>query len=131
MKCITGNCTSCGFGHKFPLCKSNEVQVEGGQLQWSRFEKVPTGEGTDQNGKEKTRLQIVKKTTSKVDFLEYLAIKVPEFVRHDFVYRWEDVAFHQSMATFPTDAIFSVIDYAENYSMVPHDEIQADHWTST
>lgn len=81
---------------------------------------------------EDNRAQIVKKSITKGEFLKYLRLKVPKFVRHYFVYRCQgDYQFKKSMASFPIGAIFSVIDYAENYPMAPQDEIQVGHWTST
>lgn len=94
MKCISGECTKCGFGQKNPLCLSNEKGVASEELlQWSCFEHVASGEGKDDQGKEKTKLPIVKKQTDKSEFLNYLGLRIPEFIQHDFIYRWEDEHF--------------------------------------
>lgn len=64
-----------------------------------------------------TRLAIVKKETTKAVFLENLSTKMPEFLRHNFIYWWEDREFKRFMMVFPQDVILLVINYEENYMM--------------
>lgn len=73
----------------------------------------------------------MRKVIDRSEFLEYLTLKIPEFVRHDFTYWWEDAQFRKSLQVFPVGTILSIIDYAENYMMSPQDAIQSDHWTNT
>ena len=44
--------------------------------------------------------------------------------------RWKDLQFRSSRDTFPIVVIFSVIDFAENYTFSPQKEIQSQYYHS-
>lgn len=89
--CVLGTCQDCNFDLKFPICSASELDEDPNGFAWSRFEQVPNG--VDTKGKAKTRLGKVSKLTSKTTFVDYLKEKIAEFVKHDFIYRWQDRQF--------------------------------------
>jgi hypothetical protein len=57
--------------------------------------------------------------------------KLQNYVKHNFVAKWQDEQCRQMMKNLPADVIISHIDFAENYSFMIQDEIQSMHWHST
>jgi hypothetical protein len=53
-------------------------------------------------------------------FLDYLRPKLQQFIKHNFVMRWQDTQCRLAMVNLPCDCILSHIDFVENYSFQIH-----------
>ena len=53
-----------------------------------------------------------------------------EYARHTHRARWLDLQFKLWKDTFPLDTIVSVVDFAENYTLQPQNEVQEKYYTS-
>ena len=51
--------------------------------------------------------------------------KTQEYVQHVHVARWQDAHFRICRDTFHVGTILSVIDFVENYTLQPQNEIQS------
>ena len=49
-------------------------------------------------------------------------------MRHQHTARWQDSKFKRSLLKLQPGEVFSLIDFAENYSFKGQDEIQSMHW---
>ena len=49
--------------------------------------------------------------------------KTQQYVKHVHVARWQDEQFRAYRDTFPFGTILSVVDFAENYTLQPQNEI--------
>ncbi|KAL3688361.1 hypothetical protein R1sor_014670 [Riccia sorocarpa] len=130
--CINLQCTQCGT-RKFEsaLCGVYEVAnpVNSDTIKWERYEYV--GQGLkDEHGREKRRLELVLVETPVSEFIQFMKSKLAHFVKHDFIQKWQAKQYRQCIKTFPIGTVVSVIDYAENYTFLPRNEIQSKYWTS-
>ena len=53
-----------------------------------------------------------------------------EYARHTHKAQWLDLQFNFSKDTFPLDVIVSVVEFIENYTLQPQNEVQAKYYTS-
>ena len=53
-----------------------------------------------------------------------------EYARHTHRARWLDLKFKLYKDTFPLDTIVSVVDFVENYTLQPQNEVQEKCYTS-
>jgi hypothetical protein len=67
-------------------------------------------------GRPKQGLKKPFKETFPSLFLDYLQPKLEAFVKHNFIARCQDTQMLLSMANFPTNTIFSHIDFVEIYT---------------
>ncbi|KAL3689045.1 hypothetical protein R1sor_015354 [Riccia sorocarpa] len=130
--CINLKCAQCGT-RKFEsaLCGVYEVAdpVNSDTIKWERYEYV--GQGLkDEHGREKRRLELVFVETPVSEFIQFMKSKLAHFVKHDFTQKWQVKQYRQCIKTFPIGTVVSVIDYAENYTFLPRNEIQSEYWTS-
>lgn len=125
LKCIMGECSECGFD-LIPLCEREVDPENTKELEWRRFENVAAGKTKLGDPKKVVRLEY-KLTTARM-FLQYAARIIPEFVRHQHTARWQDSQFKESLRKLQPGEVFSLIDFAENYSFKGQDEIQSMHW---
>lgn len=70
------------------------------------------------------------KTGNIGDVLASLLSSATTFLQHCFVKRNQSAVFHQTMTQLNDNAAMLQIDFAENYTIVNQDEIQAAHWNS-
>ena len=56
--------------------------------------------------------------------------KTQQYVKHVHVARWQDEKFRAYRDTFSIGTILSVVDFAENYTLQPHKEIQSQYYHS-
>ena len=127
LECLMGSCSQCGVD-SLQLCPNEEANAAF-KLKWRCFSYEVVGVNDD--GEPRKRIQEVFMETSCVEFIDYLKPKLKEFVRHNFVARWQDVQCRVSMKELPADAILSHVDFAENYSFEIQNEIQSMHWHSS
>lgn len=126
LACVMGDCSECGIS-KLPTCpfeSSAETNVT-----WKCFENEVIGLTRD--GKPRKRIIEVYKETPSSVFLDYLKSKLPQFVKHNFIARWQDVHCRLSMENLHGDWILSHIDFAENYTFEIQNQIQSMYWCST
>ena len=55
---------------------------------------------------------------------------IPRYVKYSQHARWLDNEFHQCRNTFTYGTILSVVDFAENYTLAPQEEIQYQYYNS-
>jgi hypothetical protein len=93
-------------------------------MNWKCFslEKIVT-----KKGEEKKKLTLVYKSTSSVDFIQYLKPKLQHFVCHNFVAHWQDIQFNNCLRGFSSDTIVSMIDFSKNYTFEIQNEMQSMH----
>jgi hypothetical protein len=85
-------------------------------LKWKCFEYETAGVADD--GQPRRRIQQVFKETTATIFLDYMKPKLQNYVKYNFVAKWQDEQCRQMMKNLPTDVIISHIDFAENYSFM-------------
>jgi hypothetical protein len=82
-----GECAKCGVG-KLSICP-NECFVNGSwAVAWRCFEQDIIGVA-DEGRLEKRIKRTFKETTTSM-FLDYLQPKLQQFIKHNFVARWQD-----------------------------------------
>ena len=56
--------------------------------------------------------------------------KTQQYVKHVHVAHWKDEQFRACRHRFPIGTILSVVDFAENYTLQPRNEIQSQYYHS-
>ena len=56
--------------------------------------------------------------------------KIQQYIQHVNMSRWQDEQFRICQDTFPLGTILSVVDFAENYTLQPQNEIQSQYYHS-
>jgi hypothetical protein len=69
------------------------------------------------------KLTLVHKKTNSEEFIEYFKPKLQNFVKHNFVSRWQDKQFKAFIVSFPRNTIVSSMDFAKNYSFEVQNEV--------
>ena len=126
LSCVMGDCDNCGIS-KLAICPLESAAST--TVTWKCFENEVIGHTPE--GKPRKRIVEAYKETSAIVFFEYLKSKLPQFVRHNFIARWQDDHCKLSMKCLGEDMILSHIDYAENYTFEIQDQIQSMYWCST
>lgn len=127
-KCLKGECATCGF-QLLPLCEREVDPLNTTTMTWRRFEMVSARTNT-KKGDPKKVIRLEYKVTTPREFLLYSEPKIKQFVWHQFVARWQDSQFKNSVQDLKQGEILSLIDFAENYSYKGQSEIQSQHWFS-
>jgi hypothetical protein len=68
------------------------------------------------------KLTFVYKKTNNEKSIMYFKPKLQNFVKHNFVSRWQNKQFKASIISFPKNRVVFIVDFAENYSY----EVQND-----
>lgn len=126
LSCVMGTCIDCGIS-KLKICP--EESTTSTLVTWKCFENEVIG--LTQEGRPRKRIVEAYKETSSIVFFEYLKSKLPQFVRHNFIARWQDDHCKRSMQCMGEGMILSHIDYAENYTFEIQNQIQSMYWCST
>lgn len=124
-KCLKGECDLCGVEmlHICPREMETDLPL---MVQWHNFEMVV--HGRTRSGKENKVPRMMYQTTRAPVFITYLAEKLRPFIFHNYIAKWQAERFKESIDTFPPDSILSAVDFAENYTFQPYDELQSMHW---
>ena len=61
------------------------------------------------------------------DFLMVFYKKIEQCVQHVHAARWKDEQYRKCMGIFPIGTIFSIVDFAENYTLQLQNEIQSQY----
>ena len=64
------------------------------------------------------------------DFLMELYKKTEQYVQHVHVAWWQDEQYRKCKDNFPIGTIISIVDFAENCTLQPHNEIQSQYYHS-
>src|SRR5712692_8930139 len=64
------------------------------------------------------------------DFIPEFHGKIQQYIQHVDMARWQDEQFRICRDTFPLGTILSVVDFAENYTLQPQNEIQSQYYHS-
>ncbi len=84
------------------------------KLSWKCFETRVVGQTND--GQPKKQIKEVFKETLAKDFLAYLKPNLQNFIKHNFVVRWQDSRCKLAMSNLLKDVLLSQIDFAENHT---------------
>ena len=124
-KCIKGECQQCGVD-MLQFCPREMDSQETLMVQWHNFEMVV--HGRTKAGKENKVLRMAYQNTPAPVYVDYLTKKLRAFIVHNYIAKWQAERFKESIDTFPPDSILSAVDFAENYTFQPYQEIQSMHW---
>lgn len=120
LRCLRDDCNLCGVKLlSFCPCEldlSSEYLVP-----WRKFEKVFAGQTRDGVTKEVTRLEC--KLTPAIEFIDFARSKLPDFIMHNFVSKWQERQFRLCKDSLAEDTILSIVDFAENYTFTVQNEI--------
>jgi len=85
-ECLLGECENCGV-ENLPIYPVEKDALSNSSISWKHFsfKKIIT-----KKGKEKKKLKLVFKSTSSIEFIDYLKPKLQYFVHHNFVACWQD-----------------------------------------
>jgi hypothetical protein len=84
--------------------------------------------GHNEDGRDKKASRVEYHDTHPSELFEYLKPCLKDFVFHNFISRWQDIQFKDSLINVPKDTIISCVDFSENYTLMVHNEIQNMHW---
>ena len=65
-----------------------------------------------------------------IDFLRKFEVETYKYTKHSHRARWQDLQFKKSREVFQPGTILSVIDFAENYTVVAQKEFQGEYYHS-
>jgi len=79
----------------------------------------------------KTNVEIILCQQVQVSvFVKEFIEKTRQYVQHVHLARWQDEKFRICRDTFPRGTILSIVDFAENYTLQPQNEIQSQYYHS-
>ena len=82
-------------------------------------------------GKHGKRCDLVIEKIPLNEFVKIFCEKIIyEYARHTHRAWWLDLQFKLCKETFPLDTIVSVVDFVENYTLQPQNEVQEKYYTS-
>lgn len=64
------------------------------------------------------------------EFISEFHGKIQHYIQHVHMARWQDEKFKLCRDTFPLETILSVVEFAENYTLQPQNEIQSQYYHS-
>ena len=82
------------------------------------------------SAKESKKIALVKSQVWVCDFLTDFYKKTESYVQHVHVARWQDEQYRKCRENFPIGTILSIVDFAENYTLQPQNEIQSQYYHS-
>lgn len=85
LQCVMGACVDCGIS-KLQICPLELSSTS--NVTWKCFENEIIGV-TREKKPRKRIVEVYKETTLQV-FFEYFKSKLPQFVKHNFIARWQD-----------------------------------------
>ena len=76
------------------------------------------------------RIYLQEDKISVTEFLKKFEKKNYKYIKHSHRAHWKDIEFKQSRDVFLQGTIFSVVDFAENYTFKTHKKIQSEYYHS-
>ena len=128
--CLDGTCLFCGSLQLLSTCeRMDSKHAIGNEI--VDYKKFKTVTYTLKDGKQGKRCDLVIEKILVYEFMKIFHEKIIyEYVRHTHRARWLDLQFKLCKDTFPLDTIVSVVDFAENYTLQPQNEVQEKYYTS-
>jgi hypothetical protein len=68
------------------------------------------------------------KNTLAAEFITYMKPNLQAFIKHNYVVCWQDAQCSLAMEMLQAGTILSHVDFAENYTFVPQNEIQTEYF---
>lgn len=125
LACVEGKCAHCGGLAKFPAL--DLVLQEDEVVSWQRYEyHIYTG----QSGASSRRLQLTPHSGPRLAFVSSFRAAIYPYIAHAHGAKWQDRQFRACLASFPIGVVVSVVDFAENYTFAPQQEIQSEYYFS-
>ena len=121
--CLNAKCSQCGGLSKFVQCFHEGSKHEFGKklVEKKRYEIVKY---TLQSGGEGSRCELVSKECSVADFIsDFKDNLFYKYARHSHRSQWLDQQFRVCKDSFPIGTIISVVDFVENYTLQPQNEV--------
>ncbi|XP_063967818.1 uncharacterized protein LOC135157146 isoform X2 [Lytechinus pictus] len=119
-KCYRRECSECGVqllkNHLQPL----EAMLEK-TLEWTRWEMVQSSTGDK-------RMQLVTKKGTVGELVEEILKEAHPHARHLHNWWWQHHQYMKLTKDPPPESVVAVLDFAENYSCLSQNEVQAAHW---
>ena len=97
-----------------------------GMITWHEW----TTKKITRKGKESSRKVLLKRSGSVEEILTELRTDIAFLSEHLFRANWQHEQFEQvrTASPFPSNLVAAVLDFAENYTCLFQDEVQAAHW---
>ncbi|XP_046384801.1 uncharacterized protein LOC124155107 [Ischnura elegans] len=111
--CMTNKCKTCTQDIKTVLKENIDLSAI---TKWKTWQKI---EG---------KYQVVEKTTALQTVVKEINEMLPSFKFHCFVQKVQSAYFDHVKSKINKGTAIIQIDYAENVSLTPQDEIQSGHW---
>ena len=128
-KCLNRECEECGVT-KFNLMEEEEdVGPEAPTVNWQKFEYVNVGQ--TQDGREKRKLQLVRKETPPGAMFNTFKMLLSEFSSHQFRATWQSKEMKECVEHLPKNHVCCIHDYSENYSCTSQDQLQSQYYSQT
>ena len=110
----------CGSLHLFRMHELDSSDQE--MVKWQRYDYVMHNESR--------RLQLVDHMSPRAHFISTVREAIYPYIQHAHGAKWQDKQFRASIAQFPIGVVISVVDFAENYTFAPQQEIQSEYYFS-
>lgn len=114
-------CTECP-----PKCNLKESLLD--RFSTQEIEKVKFKQWM-QSSKAKCSLETIEKDIT--DFVDYFVEKLFKLKPHDFIAKQQSNFLRQTKENLQQNEFVVISDFAENYSFVVQDEVQAHHWNKS
>lgn len=125
MACVEGKCVDCGSLAKFPSLDVDFPEDE--VVSWQRYDYHTY---TAQSGATSRRLQLTPHSGPRLPFVSTFRAAIYPYIAHAHGAKWQDRQFRACLATFPIGVVVSVVDFVENYTFTPQNEIQSEYYFS-
>ena len=76
------------------------------------------------------RLQLTPHSGPRPAFVSSFRAAIYSYIAHAHGAKWQDRQFRACLASFPIGVVVSVVDFAENYTFAPQNEIQSEYYFS-
>ena len=123
-KCINRQCDVCGVDKIVAFFQPLAEQSTSDEITYTKWERVKK----DINGKEVVCVMPVKKTRTCTSIIIDLSQESQMLAQHLFVANWQQRQFTELRKDVPEGFMVLNMDFAENYSCVTQNEVQAAHW---
>ena len=125
MACVEGKCAHCGSLAKFPTPDVDFLEDE--IVSWQHYDyHIYTG----QSGASSRRLQLTPHSGPRPAFVSSFRAAIYSYIAHAHGAKWQDRQFRACLASFPIGVVVSVVDFEENYTFAPQNEIQSEYYFS-
>lgn len=113
-QCMTGACQICSKSvDKF----LPPEEIAGDEIDWYQWQ-----------ADSENHASRIQETGTIQDCYEKLAESCPSFLKHTFVKRMQSNYFEESKKKVTHKSVVLQVDFAENFTILPQNEIQSGHW---